>query len=602
MTALPLPNARTQFIDADGAPLVGGQVFTYIPGTMTGKTTWQDTDQTILNTNPIVLDDLGSAAIWAVGAIRQIVYDALGNLIWDQVTSNVLDRVAAKDLSNATYLAPFTGAVSRGAISKLADWVSVKDFGAIGDGVTDDGPALTAALATGFNVLIPDTSASYNFGTASFTIGTGQFLFGEGMVHVKSQATTYFLGLAGYIEESGVSGLVIDMTGAGAASSAIRFLNGSAVVYGTTIAHMRFDNCYNAIGDEGSAHYIADNRFYDIKTRYQKGPDVLLRFTQGFQRWDYINFDYTWSAAGAYLQTWVAFTYSKFAGIQMNECFHTGQSAVAATPAYIAGCGGFDFVGSAPPFNAFIWGRLVRSESSQGFGVRFTSINFINLEQCGAFTPLGFGLKFDSCNFVNVLDLSARGSFGQAASAANVHGVIFTQCFNVSGVNLNLNINNGSGLLLDSTSDATFTNIQSSDNTRYGIEETGTSARNTYAFTNMVTNTLASVSPNISAAAATSRWAPKPVGLAYDQTWSGAQNLTQSLRVNSLPVVGSRVTGFTAMTGTATKTAFATYNAPTASVAYVQAEMQAVMDALQAVSRRLKADDDALLNHGLIGA
>lgn len=118
MTALPLPNARTQFIDADGAPIVGGQVFTYVPGTTTPKSTWQNSGQTILNTNPIDLDDLGSAAIWAVGAIRQVVYDNLGNLIWDLDTSNALGSVADIDLSNVD---PAEGRAALGALAKAGD-------------------------------------------------------------------------------------------------------------------------------------------------------------------------------------------------------------------------------------------------------------------------------------------------------------------------------------------------------------------------------------------------------------------------------------------------------------------------------------------------
>ena len=82
----------------------------------------------------------------------------------------------------------------------------------------------------------------------------------------------------------------------------------------------------------------------------------------------------------------------------------------------------------------------------------------------------------------------------------------------------------------------------------------------------------------------------------YVQSASG-----KGFSVGTNLVVSNRVTGFTQMTGTATKTALATYGAGTASAGYVQAELQAVMNALQEVSRRLKAHEDAMFSHGLIG-
>lgn len=82
-----LPNAQNQFIDIDGNPLVGGTVAFYEPGTLVPMDTWQDDAQTILNTNPVVLDSRGQATIWGSGIYRQRVKDALGNLIWDGLTS-----------------------------------------------------------------------------------------------------------------------------------------------------------------------------------------------------------------------------------------------------------------------------------------------------------------------------------------------------------------------------------------------------------------------------------------------------------------------------------------------------------------------------------
>lgn len=82
-----LPLAETQFCDALGVPLAGGTVAFYAPGTTTPKDTWSDFAQTILNSNPILLDSAGRALIVGSGSYRQVVKDANGNLIWDQTTA-----------------------------------------------------------------------------------------------------------------------------------------------------------------------------------------------------------------------------------------------------------------------------------------------------------------------------------------------------------------------------------------------------------------------------------------------------------------------------------------------------------------------------------
>lgn len=62
------------------------------------------------------------------------------------VQSGVTSKATVTDIGDAaTYTATGTGAVSRLVSSKLGDFVSVKDFGAVGDGVTDDTAAILAA-------------------------------------------------------------------------------------------------------------------------------------------------------------------------------------------------------------------------------------------------------------------------------------------------------------------------------------------------------------------------------------------------------------------------------------------------------------------------
>lgn len=76
--ATQLPMARAVFFDAAGNPLAGGLVSTFIPATTTPKLSWQDAAETTPNSNPIVLDTVGSCLLYGEGAYQLTVTDALG--------------------------------------------------------------------------------------------------------------------------------------------------------------------------------------------------------------------------------------------------------------------------------------------------------------------------------------------------------------------------------------------------------------------------------------------------------------------------------------------------------------------------------------------
>lgn len=82
-----IPNGKATFLDQNGKPLTGGKVYFYTPNTTSPKTTYQDINQTIPNTNPVTLDAAGRALLWGIGSYRQQVFDKFNNLIWDVTTS-----------------------------------------------------------------------------------------------------------------------------------------------------------------------------------------------------------------------------------------------------------------------------------------------------------------------------------------------------------------------------------------------------------------------------------------------------------------------------------------------------------------------------------
>jgi hypothetical protein len=83
-----LPLAETTFLDQNGAPLAGGQVYFFVPNTLTPKATYQNSAGSVSNTNPVTLDGSGRAIIYGAGQYRQQVFDVNGNLIWDQLTAD----------------------------------------------------------------------------------------------------------------------------------------------------------------------------------------------------------------------------------------------------------------------------------------------------------------------------------------------------------------------------------------------------------------------------------------------------------------------------------------------------------------------------------
>jgi predicted heme/steroid binding protein len=99
-----IPNAKQQFIDQNGLPLASGTVGFYFPGTLNPKPTYQDAAGTIANTNPVTLDSRGQALIWGSGVYRQIVKDASGVTIWDQVTEDANAGLTG-NITNARWVA-----------------------------------------------------------------------------------------------------------------------------------------------------------------------------------------------------------------------------------------------------------------------------------------------------------------------------------------------------------------------------------------------------------------------------------------------------------------------------------------------------------------
>jgi len=71
VTLGPVPKA--QFLDANGAPLSGGLLFTYQAGTNIQLATYTDSTGLVANSDPVVLDSAGRANVWFLAQAYKIV-------------------------------------------------------------------------------------------------------------------------------------------------------------------------------------------------------------------------------------------------------------------------------------------------------------------------------------------------------------------------------------------------------------------------------------------------------------------------------------------------------------------------------------------------
>jgi len=128
------------------------------------------------------------------------------------VITRTLD-FGAEDAANVNYTQGDTGSVNRTVLTKLQDFVSVKDFGAVGNGVTDDTPAFQAAVNTLDKVYIPE--GNYKI-TSQITLPEGSggqawstdksfHVYGAGMDKTKIT----FTGSSGFVfATTGMDGTV----------------------------------------------------------------------------------------------------------------------------------------------------------------------------------------------------------------------------------------------------------------------------------------------------------------------------------------------------------------------------------------------------------
>ena len=163
-----------------------------------------------------------------------------------------------------------TGSVARSAQEKMRDMVSVKDFGAVGDGVTDDTLAIQAAIDANPGRIIFVPHGSYKFSQLTIS-SNGTTLMGEAMLNGTTFIPTQTTGndfVFNGCQHSQIQNInfrpIVKKT-----SGYCVYFTGNA--YKCKAVNVRVDYAYN-----GFAIYNGtENEIIDCQCRYMLGVDGI---------------------------------------------------------------------------------------------------------------------------------------------------------------------------------------------------------------------------------------------------------------------------------------------------------------------------------------
>lgn len=403
--------------------------------------------------------------------------------------------------TSISFLQSGSGASLRTGQAKMRDIISVRDFGAVGDGVADDTAAFQAALNLGGEIIVPEPLVEYRIAGQLTVTEVGTALIGQGMpiIRVATGAANMlrvrasFFTMENFRLYGGTTGLT---------ASAILADTAFAPLTNIRICNIRGDGLYGFYEDNAGSNLLVNAVLTDILLDQHRGYAVYTRKHFAYFYMDGVGVSRVGNTGANY--NFAAFRIENGEGVFLRDASHDGTNATSiqssqhgahfiatnfivldnVIPDHVGGhayyfdaCANVKVLNSSAPnsnlsslrangcaymqvdncvFNTYATG------SASACGLDVSNTNSVSISDCVSITNKSHGYKVVDCNEVRVSNSEARACGG--------NGFNFENSVNVSGSNLTGLGNSLSGLSSSGNTRVTTSSSTFTDNTAYGIE------------------------------------------------------------------------------------------------------------------------------------
>lgn len=341
---------------------------------------------------------------------------------------------------------------------------NVMDYGAVGDGTTDDTAAIqsavnAAASAGGGTVCFPFTANGYLLGDITITKPVKLAANGK-LVKLTAKASTNKL-MTIRSSQVEINGFFVNMNNAGSSSVAI-FLDTAAL----TMEHIYLRdlivwNAYAVLRDAASSNIIVNLHLSNVTCRINKGVAIHLTDAFAYTYFKSVSVDNVPSVQIGIPVTFAGIVIENAQGVFFENCDINGGNGYA-------GGDGFVIKNSEA-----VYFDTCMSDTLGGVGFVFQTVSYLYLTVAVSSLCHRGGMTMTGCQFVNGTNIVMAGRNELPDKVANADGIkaVGSQHITMSG--LSSRYNTGNGITVDGSSYTMWSTNELYKNTLKGLLETG---------------------------------------------------------------------------------------------------------------------------------